>query len=494
MELDEAVKLGTKVVIHAPGKSYHGKSGTVGEIRHGLFKGAPKTYTIDYDRDESTGHSKSIQLDKKNVKVQKEEVELDESYVGRETKDGVWRVFKTGNPVAVAGPFKSSTEASAWTKSHNVSEETTMNPMEMYLSAIAGSADFASTLAEKTLTAAERKKREEVELDEAVHSPYRKAAIALRNMSLDPKKSDSDRAAYSTHADLLGSKNPEHHEASARIARHHDTHVGDEISNAVHRNSSKVNSAKYHKMAGWTRLREEAELDEEQLDELSKGTLARYAKAAPRSAADLDARAKEMSTVGHLAKKDGDAEQAGKFFSKAGGLAYKSAMRQRGHDKAIDRLTKEEVEQIDEMTQGKSYTQQQLMKKVQSGNWEATTDIKPGKHVEMRHHSGKRVMVHCKESADLDEAMISYSDFMDKIAMHRKAGNKVVDHKYTDKKATYTTVDSEGVGKKITHTETGAKQEHLGKIDGDDNEAEAKQQPEKRGRGRPAGTKSGARH
>lgn len=70
---------------------------------------------------------------------------------------------------------------------------------------------------------------------------------------------------------------------------------------------------------------------------------------------------------------------------------------------------------------------------------------------------------------------------------------KVVDHKYTDKKATYTTVDSEGVGKKITHTETGTKQEHLGKIEGKDDEAEVKQ-PEKRGRGRPAGTKSGARH
>jgi hypothetical protein len=56
------------------------------------------------------------------------------------------------------------------------------------------------------------------------------------------------------------------------------------------------------------------------------------------------------------------------------------------------------------MTQGKSYTQDQLRKKMQSGNWEATNDIKPGKHVEMRHHTGKRVMVHVKESVEqLDE-------------------------------------------------------------------------------------------
>ena len=67
VELDEAVKLNSKVTIHAPGKSYHGKTGTVGEVRHGLYKGAPKTYTVDYDYDVSTGRSKSIQLDKKNI-------------------------------------------------------------------------------------------------------------------------------------------------------------------------------------------------------------------------------------------------------------------------------------------------------------------------------------------------------------------------------------------------------------------------------------------
>ena len=63
-------------------------------------------------------------LDKyKELRDMHEEFELSESYVGRETKDGVWRVFKTGNPVAVAGPFKSSADASAWIRSHSVSEE-----------------------------------------------------------------------------------------------------------------------------------------------------------------------------------------------------------------------------------------------------------------------------------------------------------------------------------------------------------------------------------
>jgi nicotinic acid mononucleotide adenylyltransferase len=72
IDIDEAVKLGSKVKIHAPGKSYHDQVGHVGEIRNGAYKGAPKTYTVDY------GDRNSIQLDKKNVKLHKEEVDLEE--------------------------------------------------------------------------------------------------------------------------------------------------------------------------------------------------------------------------------------------------------------------------------------------------------------------------------------------------------------------------------------------------------------------------------
>ena len=41
-----------------------------------------------------------------------------EGYTGRETKAGTWRVFKDGNAVAAAGPFKSADEAAAWIKKH----------------------------------------------------------------------------------------------------------------------------------------------------------------------------------------------------------------------------------------------------------------------------------------------------------------------------------------------------------------------------------------
>jgi nicotinic acid mononucleotide adenylyltransferase len=68
IEIDEAIKLNTKVKMHAPGKDYHDSVGSVGEIRHGAYKGAPKTYTVDY------GNGKSVQLGKQNVKLHKEQV------------------------------------------------------------------------------------------------------------------------------------------------------------------------------------------------------------------------------------------------------------------------------------------------------------------------------------------------------------------------------------------------------------------------------------
>ena len=72
VEIDEAIKLKSKVVMHAPGKDYHGQVGYVGEIRHGAHKKAAKTYTVDY------GSGNSVQLGKENIRLHKEEVEIDE--------------------------------------------------------------------------------------------------------------------------------------------------------------------------------------------------------------------------------------------------------------------------------------------------------------------------------------------------------------------------------------------------------------------------------
>lgn len=44
-------------------------------------------------------------------------------YTGRETKQGTWHVFQTGESVAAAGPFKSAQEANEWIRSQETTNE-----------------------------------------------------------------------------------------------------------------------------------------------------------------------------------------------------------------------------------------------------------------------------------------------------------------------------------------------------------------------------------
>ena len=69
IDLEEAIKIGSKVTVHAPGKSYHGVSGTVGEIRKGAHKTAPKTYTVYH------GEKDAIQVSHNQVKLHKEDLD-----------------------------------------------------------------------------------------------------------------------------------------------------------------------------------------------------------------------------------------------------------------------------------------------------------------------------------------------------------------------------------------------------------------------------------
>lgn len=104
-----AAKLGAQVKIHAPGKSYHEKVGHIGEIRHGLYKGAPKTYTVDYEGSEQ-GSRLSIQLDRKQFKLHEEQIdELSKQTLGSYIKkatgglNGVGRhAFDSGNTLGKA--------------------------------------------------------------------------------------------------------------------------------------------------------------------------------------------------------------------------------------------------------------------------------------------------------------------------------------------------------------------------------------------------------
>ena len=65
--IEEAHKLGNAVIIHKGPADAVGQIGHIGEIRHGLHKTAPKTYTIDY------GNGKSIQLPSTHFKSHKNE-------------------------------------------------------------------------------------------------------------------------------------------------------------------------------------------------------------------------------------------------------------------------------------------------------------------------------------------------------------------------------------------------------------------------------------
>lgn len=70
-DLEEAHKIGDKVTITKGSES--GTVGHIGEIRHGSYKGAPKTYTIFH------GENGATQVKKEHIKAVKEEIDLDES-------------------------------------------------------------------------------------------------------------------------------------------------------------------------------------------------------------------------------------------------------------------------------------------------------------------------------------------------------------------------------------------------------------------------------
>ena len=95
---------------------------TVDELNHSLyddnseFIGATGRSTVTINGREWARWSDARQ--KGYVETKTLSQDIAEGYTGRETKAGTWRVFKDGNAVAAAGPFKSADEAAAWIKKH----------------------------------------------------------------------------------------------------------------------------------------------------------------------------------------------------------------------------------------------------------------------------------------------------------------------------------------------------------------------------------------
>lgn len=85
-----------------------------------------------------------------------------------------------------------------------------------------------------------------------------------------------------------------------------------------------------------------AVIKEETLEEISKETLGRYVKTAMTDKDQHEKRAKDLSTVGHGYKEDGEHEKAKDMFHRAGHSAMKASNRFNGIRKAVDKLVKEE--------------------------------------------------------------------------------------------------------------------------------------------------------
>jgi hypothetical protein len=102
------------------------------------------------------------------------------------------------------------------------------------------------------------------------------------------------------------------------------------------------------KRANSTRVEPVREFEE--IDEISKKTLGSYIRAAVGDREIKKIRARQISDMGHERKDAGDHQSAQKHFMKAGELAGKAANRKAGINKAVDRLTKEEAEQVDEVS------------------------------------------------------------------------------------------------------------------------------------------------
>lgn len=87
-------------------------------------------------------------------------------------------------------------------------------------------------------------------------------------------------------------------------------------------------------------------------------------------------------------------------------------------------LAPKRVDETREMTKAA------IMKKIKDGKWEATQDVKPGKHVEIRNtESGKRMQVMVKEDAQLDEGFSGWHGSARKSINELGDAKIVVKHK-----------------------------------------------------------------
>ena len=413
-------------------------------------------------------------------------------------------------------------------------EETAISNMDQYLAAISSNLMFDDVLAEKHLTPAEMKKREEVAKAIERENPDmpmgKKMAIATATAKKVAEESEDqvdEAMSHQAKTTMKHIKNPTPGEKQA----------AKDIKPGKSGYADRIAMLKSAQARGALK-NEEVEIEEEQLDELDTSTLKSYAKKAN----------KQLKTLNKVVN-----DNRGKLPNQVKKSIYRQQLKRdvgidRANSKLSDRafgITKEEVEQIDELSKstlgsyadkaersaskhfdkardawergdkesddknfskGSSRIDNASKARMKMAKEEATKDATPKTEREkdlaaaahpkdkITHKDVlvKRGVIAKEETEELGEGMISYVDFTDKIYAHRRAGNSVTDHKYSRNKAEYTVVDKEGVGRKVTHTPSGTKAENLGPMKANDDKKEVVQ-TEKRGRGRPKGSTSGAR-
>jgi len=286
-DLEEAHKINDRVEIIKG--SAKGTIGRIGEIRHGAFKGAAKTYTVYH------GEHGATQVSKEHIRKLKEEVlneisqETKVSYINKASKDITDRRAKEKEALSDNG-----------TKRKNYPE------FKNYIKKT-----------DKREKMVNKMSNEEVELDEATSKV---ASGEMFKHHLDKATEASKNGAHSRAKYHLGIAKTARYGMNTKALMKHKEALGS-YKELMH---SYTNSDDH--------VREEVE----PIDELSKDTLSSYVKAASK-----------------------DAEDAGRDQEHYGAQSDydRGNKRQKGISKAVDKLTKEEVEPIEELSKStlKSY-------------------------------------------------------------------------------------------------------------------------------------------
>lgn len=213
-------------------------------------------------------------------------------------------------------------------------------------------------LREKTLTPAEKKKREEVakaiERENPSMPMAKKMAIATATAKKVAEEAELDEAVEVSHDRYMRSHGKKASGGEGNWMFTHkrmgDANVND--SKEVHTARGKFSDAKksaqqWAKKHGHSTVYVMEEV--EQIDELSKKTLGQYIKLAGHDREQRQKKATGLSQVGHEVKGQ-NRKQADDLFHRAGAELHKAANRKVGINKAVNKLVGEEVEQVDEIS------------------------------------------------------------------------------------------------------------------------------------------------